>query len=90
MRPIRHESQVYGLFHTVKEDREFGKSTNPKEEPVMKDTCTGRQHNFDPYKTFLLIKRVSPYDPMACEARHVPICLQVGTPLFIVRDMPQN
>jgi hypothetical protein len=36
-RPIRHERQVYGLFHTIKEDREFAKSTNPNEEPVMKD-----------------------------------------------------
>ena len=46
--PIRHENQVHGLFHTIKEDREFAKSTNPKEEPFMKDSRTGRQHNFDP------------------------------------------
>ena len=47
-RPIRHESQVHGLLRTIKEDREFAKSTNPKEEPFMKDARTGRQHNFDP------------------------------------------
>ncbi len=28
VRPIRHESQVHGLLHTIKEDREFAKSTN--------------------------------------------------------------
>jgi hypothetical protein len=27
-RPIRHESQVHGLLRTIKEDREFAKSTN--------------------------------------------------------------
>jgi hypothetical protein len=36
-------------------------------------------------KTYLLINRVSHWDPMAHEARHAPVCLQVGTPypLFI-------
>ena len=48
MRPIRHERQVHGLLRTIKEDHEFAKSTHPKEEPLMKDARTGRQHNFDP------------------------------------------
>jgi hypothetical protein len=37
-----------GLLRTIKEDREFAKSTNPKQEPIMKDARTGRQHKFDP------------------------------------------
>jgi hypothetical protein len=36
-------------------------------------------------KTYLLINRVSHWDPVAREERHTPVCLQVGTPypLFI-------
>ena len=46
--PIRHESQVHGLLRTLKEDRAFAKSTNPREEPLMKHAHSGRQHKFDP------------------------------------------
>jgi hypothetical protein len=56
------------------------------------------------FKTYLLNNRVSPLDPMPHEMRHIPVCLQVGTPhhlfiycdsppvnyLFILRDIPQN
>jgi hypothetical protein len=35
-------------------------------------------------KTYLLINRVSPYDPMVCEAHHPPVCLQVGTPYPLI------
>ncbi len=43
----------------------------------------------------LLINRVSPWDHMTCEARHTPVCLQVGTPyplfkLFIINRENQN
>jgi hypothetical protein len=39
-------------------------------------------------KTYVLINRVSPWDPMVREAHHTPVCLQVGTQipcLFTVR-----
>jgi hypothetical protein len=74
-RPIRHESQVHGLLRTIKADLEFSKSTNPKEQPLMKHARTGRQHNFDPlwYPQLICIVEES-LDSMGFGPETIAIC----------------
>jgi hypothetical protein len=74
-RPIRHESQVHGLLHTIKADREFSKLTNPKEQPLMKHARTGRQHKFDPlwYPQLISMAEES-LDSMAFCPETIAIC----------------
>jgi len=64
-----------GLLRTIKEDREFAKSTNPKQEPIMKDARTGRQHKFDPlwYPQLISMARES-LDSMGFGPETIAIC----------------
>ncbi len=73
--PIRHESQVHGLLRTIKEDREFAKSTNPKEQPLMKHVRPGRQYNFDPlwYPQLISMTEES-LDSMVFDPETIAVC----------------
>ena len=45
--PIRHENQVYGLLHNLKEEHAFTRSTNPQE-PLLTHARNGNPCKFDP------------------------------------------